>query len=72
MARVVVEQEHAPPADRVTAARQEDGLWAKHADDHLQRQPEAAKPHDEEEEKKLHAKRDAAGGSRSAGLSPAP
>jgi len=64
MARLVMQQEHASTADRQVVARQEDEeprLATKRAMDHLQRQPEAPTPQEEEEKKKmLHAKLDAA------------
>ena len=57
MARVVMQQEHAPTADRQVLARQEDEEQAVAAK-LLQRQPEAQKPLDEEEKKKIHTKFD--------------
>jgi hypothetical protein len=61
MARAVMQQEHAQTTDQKAIHRQEDEeqpVAAKH--DVMQRQPEAPKPQDEEEKKKLHAKLDAA------------
>lgn len=62
MARAVIQQEHAQTTDRQAVSREEDEekpVAAKRAADALQRQPEAPKPQDEEEKKKLHAKLDA-------------
>lgn len=61
MARAVIQQEHAQTTDRQVISREEDeekAVAAKRATDSLQRQPEAPKPQDEEEKKKLHAKLD--------------
>jgi hypothetical protein len=70
MAKVVMQQEHAPAQDHHAVGRQEDEdkpVAAKRISD-LQRQPEALIPSNEEEEKKkhLHAKLDSASVSRQA------
>ena len=63
MARAVMQQEHAQSTDRQVVARQkrdERPLVARRATALLQRQPEALKPEDEDEKKKLHKKLDSA------------
>jgi hypothetical protein len=67
MARAVIQQEHAQSTDRHVISREaeeEKPLAAKHKSDALMRQPEAPKPQDEDEKKKLHAKLDSAAVSR--------
>jgi hypothetical protein len=66
MAHAVIQQEHAGMTDRQVIDREDahkdedkdKHLAAKPMDYALQRQPEALKPHDEEDKKKLHAKHD--------------
>src|SRR5215472_2088303 len=56
MARTVMEQEYAPSIDRQSVPPQEEDeqqVAAKRAISHLQSQPEAPKPEDEEEKKKM-------------------
>jgi len=69
MAHAVIQQEHAPSVEPQTVARAQEEdkdkqMVARRATDALQRQPEAPKPQDEEEKKKLHAKLDRATVSR--------
>jgi hypothetical protein len=71
MARAVIEQEHAQPAGRQVVSRAEEEekdkpVAARRAADTLQRQPEAPRPQDDEEKKKLHAKTEQCGCGRSA------
>jgi hypothetical protein len=66
MARAVIQQEHAQPVGRQVVSRAEEDekdkpVAARRAIDTLQRQPEALRPQDDEEKKKLHAKADGCG-----------
>jgi len=67
MARAVIQQEHGEPVERQMISRveaedkdKEKPLAAKLAAAEVQRQPEAPKPLDDEEKKKLHTKPDSA------------